>query len=222
MASDLDQQRRFRGDKRRPGDPEKAYANDPSPGKLYTKVDRQRSVAFDLINSPSGREAVRWAMANSTKEDPRASRTGMMLSCLAMVRSVGRVRIAGGWFLTPITNGVNTMDQPLSPDLLQKMDAYWRAANYLSVGQIYLCDNPLLKEPFKPRAHQAAAAGPLGHDARTELHLRPSEPGDQAIRAQRHLHHRPRPRGARHRGQHVPGRDLQRAVSRRGPGRTRA
>ena len=29
---------------------------------------------------------------------------------------------------------------PLSPELLQKMDAYWRAANYLSVGQIYLHD----------------------------------------------------------------------------------
>ena len=33
----------------------------------------------------------------------------------------------------------------LSSQLLQKMDAYWRAANYLSVGQIYLYDNPLLK-----------------------------------------------------------------------------
>lgn len=33
----------------------------------------------------------------------------------------------------------------LSPELLQKMDAYWQAANYLSVGQIYLYDNPLLK-----------------------------------------------------------------------------
>ncbi|MGE5755529.1 MAG: phosphoketolase [Planctomycetaceae bacterium] len=41
------------------------------------------------------------------------------------------------------------MDQPLSPELLRKMDAYWRAANYLSVGQIYLLDNPLLKEPLK-------------------------------------------------------------------------
>ena len=30
-----------------------------------------------------------------------------------------------------------------------KMNAYWRAANYLSVGQIYLYDNPLLKEPLK-------------------------------------------------------------------------
>ncbi|HEV7801091.1 MAG TPA: phosphoketolase family protein, partial [Burkholderiales bacterium] len=37
----------------------------------------------------------------------------------------------------------------LSPDLLRKIDAYWRAANYLSVGQIYLYDNPLLKEPLK-------------------------------------------------------------------------
>jgi xylulose-5-phosphate/fructose-6-phosphate phosphoketolase len=33
--------------------------------------------------------------------------------------------------------------------LLKKMDAYWRAANYLSVGQIYLMDNPLLREPLK-------------------------------------------------------------------------
>jgi xylulose-5-phosphate/fructose-6-phosphate phosphoketolase len=39
---------------------------------------------------------------------------------------------------------------PLSPDLLEKMHAYWRAANYLSVGQIYLKDNALLEEPLKP------------------------------------------------------------------------
>ncbi|KAF3889751.1 MULTISPECIES: phosphoketolase family protein [Nostocales] len=39
--------------------------------------------------------------------------------------------------------------KPLSDDELQKMNAYWRAANYLSVGQIYLLDNPLLKEPLK-------------------------------------------------------------------------
>ena len=37
----------------------------------------------------------------------------------------------------------------LSTELLQKMNAYWRAANYLSVGQIYLYDNPLLREPLK-------------------------------------------------------------------------
>ena len=37
---------------------------------------------------------------------------------------------------------------PLSAEELRKMDAYWRASNYLSVGQIYLLDNPLLKEPL--------------------------------------------------------------------------
>jgi xylulose-5-phosphate/fructose-6-phosphate phosphoketolase len=36
----------------------------------------------------------------------------------------------------------------LTHELLNKMDAYWRAANYLSVGQIYLCDNPLLRRPL--------------------------------------------------------------------------
>ena len=40
-------------------------------------------------------------------------------------------------------------DPTLSADYLHRMDAYWRAANYLSVGQIYLHDNPLLKEPLK-------------------------------------------------------------------------
>src|SRR2546429_637093 len=38
---------------------------------------------------------------------------------------------------------------PLPDDLLRRMHAYWRAANYLSVGQIYLLDNPLLREPLK-------------------------------------------------------------------------
>ncbi len=40
----------------------------------------------------------------------------------------------------------------LKPEELDRMDAYWRAANYLSVGQIYLLDNPLLKQPLT-RAH---------------------------------------------------------------------
>ena len=41
------------------------------------------------------------------------------------------------------------MTETLSPEMLRLMDAYWRAANYLSVGQIYLRDNPLLREPLK-------------------------------------------------------------------------
>ena len=43
------------------------------------------------------------------------------------------------------------MDGPLAPELLRRMDAYWRAANYLTVGQIYLYDNPLLREPLSPQ-----------------------------------------------------------------------
>jgi phosphoketolase len=38
---------------------------------------------------------------------------------------------------------------PLTPEELTRLDAYWRAANYLSVGQIYLLDNPLLREPLR-------------------------------------------------------------------------
>ena len=48
------------------------------------------------------------------------------------------------------------MTSPLSSDELRRIDAWWRAANYLSVGQIYLLDNALLREPLtldhvKPR-----------------------------------------------------------------------
>lgn len=38
--------------------------------------------------------------------------------------------------------------QPLNDEMLQKMDAYWRAANYLSAGQLYLLDNPLMRTPL--------------------------------------------------------------------------
>ena len=40
-------------------------------------------------------------------------------------------------------------DAPLSSEELRRLDAWWRAANYLSVGQIYLLDNPLLREPLR-------------------------------------------------------------------------
>ncbi|MCY7423268.1 MAG: phosphoketolase family protein [Chitinophagaceae bacterium] len=54
------------------------------------------------------------------------------------------------------TKNVQEADKVLSPELLNKMNAYWRAANYVSVGQIYLYDNPLLNESLtlehiKPR-----------------------------------------------------------------------
>jgi len=43
-----------------------------------------------------------------------------------------------------------TVNEQISKNLLLNMNAYWRAANYLSVGQIYLHENPLMKEPLKP------------------------------------------------------------------------
>src|SRR3989442_1639528 len=47
------------------------------------------------------------------------------------------------------TQTIPTNDSPLGVDELRLLDAWWRAANYLSVGQIYLLDNPLLKEPLE-------------------------------------------------------------------------
>ncbi len=46
-------------------------------------------------------------------------------------------------------NKMKVTRKPLTHELLEKVDAYWRAANYLSVGQIYLYNNPLLKKPLK-------------------------------------------------------------------------
>ncbi|MEI7824810.1 MAG: phosphoketolase family protein [Chlorobiaceae bacterium] len=51
---------------------------------------------------------------------------------------------------------------PLSGDELQRIDAYWRAANYLSVGQIYLMNNPLLREPLKPEQVKPRLLGHWG------------------------------------------------------------
>ena len=50
---------------------------------------------------------------------------------------------------TASLHGISAPHSPLSSDELRKLNAYWRAANYLSVGQIYLFANPLLREPLK-------------------------------------------------------------------------
>ena len=102
----------------------------------------------------------------------------------------------------------------LDAEELKRIDAYWRAANYLSVGQIYLFDNPLLKEPLqlahiKPRL--------LGHWGTTPglnfiyVHM------NRVIRQQdleHDLHRRPRPRRSGGGGEHLSRRQLQRAVFR--------
>jgi len=49
-----------------------------------------------------------------------------------------------------MTANTDLRKSPLSADELEAMNAWWRAANYLSVGQIYLLANPLLREPLRP------------------------------------------------------------------------
>jgi len=53
-------------------------------------------------------------------------------------------------------------EAPLSQSELELIDAYWRAANYLSVGQIYLLDNPLLREPLEPEHIKPRLLGHFG------------------------------------------------------------
>ena len=55
-----------------------------------------------------------------------------------------------------------TSAQPLSADELRRLDAYWRAANYLSVGQVYLLDNPLLREPLRSSTSSRGSSATSG------------------------------------------------------------
>ena len=50
---------------------------------------------------------------------------------------------------------------------IEKLNAYFRALNYISVGQLYLVDNPLLKEESCKKEN----SGPLGHSPRSKLHI---------------------------------------------------
>jgi len=69
----------------------------------------------------------------------------------------------------------------LTPELLQKMDAYWRAANYLSVGQIYLYDNPLLRQPLTLAHVKPMLLGHWGTTPGAELYLHALKSGHQKI-----------------------------------------
>jgi xylulose-5-phosphate/fructose-6-phosphate phosphoketolase len=62
------------------------------------------------------------------------------------------------------TTGKFSADEPLSADELRKVDAYWRACNYLCVGMLYLRANPLLREPLKPEHIKNRLLGHWGSD----------------------------------------------------------
>ena len=102
--------------------------------------------------------------------------------------------------------------EALSDVELELLDGYWRAANYLSVGQIYLLDNPLLREPLRPEHVKPRLLGHFGTTPGLNLlyaHL------NRAIRARdlkRDLHHRARPRRARARRERVPRGDVHRGL----------
>ncbi len=110
---------------------------------------------------------------------------------------------------------------PTSPELdedtLARLDAWWRAANYLTVGQIYLQANPLLREPLaaehiKPRllGHWGTSPGLSMLYAHLSRLIAPRRPGHD-------LRHRSRPRRPGPGGQHLPRGHLHRRLSRRQP-----
>ena len=67
------------------------------------------------------------------------------------------------WIHDAMTTTVPTpRDGPLAPDELENIHASWRAANHLSVGQIYLLDNPLLREPLAAEHVQPRLLGHWG------------------------------------------------------------
>ena len=80
---------------------------------------------------------------------------------------------------------VPTPKGPLTPDMLDKMNRYWRAANYLCVGQIYLFENPLLREPLKAEHVKPTLLGHWG-----------TSPGQNLIYV--HLNRLIKEHGARH------------------------
>ena len=112
--------------------------------------------------------------------------------------------------------------EPLTADEVRKMDAYWRACNYLSAGMLYLCTNPLLREPLKPEHIKNRLLGHWGSDPGTELYLGSPEPANQEVRPRHHLPLRAGPWSSRDALQQLPRRGVLGGLSREQPGRARA
>ena len=101
---------------------------------------------------------------------------------------------------------------------LHQLDAYFRAANYLTAGQIYLMDNPLLRRPLVPEDIKPRLLGHWGTSPGLNFLYAHLSRSIKARDLQRHLRLRSRPRGPGRRGQHLARRHLQRALSpHRGP-----
>ena len=68
------------------------------------------------------------------------------------------------------------LNAPVSEEAIEGVDKYWRAANYLSIGQIYLRSNPLMKEPFTREDVKHRLVGHWGTHPGPELPHRPHQP----------------------------------------------
>jgi xylulose-5-phosphate/fructose-6-phosphate phosphoketolase len=69
---------------------------------------------------------------------------------------------SGGTTLAPTPYELHPAEGPLSAEEMRLVDVWWRAANYLAVGQIYLMDNPLLAEPLRPEHIKPRLLGHFG------------------------------------------------------------
>src|SRR4051794_37586370 len=69
---------------------------------------------------------------------------------------------SSGRTVAPSPHDLHLVDGPLDEAELRRVDAWWRAANYLAVGQIYLLDNPLLTEPLRPEQVKPRLLGHFG------------------------------------------------------------
>ena len=103
----------------------------------------------------------------------------------------------GGETIAPEAYTLGDATGPLDPDALRRLDAWWRAANYLAVGQIYLKDNPLLREPLQAEHVKPRLLGHFGTVPGPQPRLRAREPADPRPRAERGLRRRPGPRRPR-------------------------
>ena len=68
----------------------------------------------------------------------------------------------GGESVAPEPYVLGDVEGPLDPEKLRLLDAWWRAANYLAVGQIYLSANPLLREPLQAEHIKPRLLGHFG------------------------------------------------------------
>jgi xylulose-5-phosphate/fructose-6-phosphate phosphoketolase len=66
------------------------------------------------------------------------------------------------WLNAGMTTGIQPRREALTPSEVEAINTWWRAANYLSVGQIYLLDNPLLREPLRPEHTKPRLLGHWG------------------------------------------------------------